>query len=271
MNKKNHSIIIHYLPVYGCIATGLIYASIGIIAILSFLRLKDGGADENRLFAFLSQFVAGKILVVIILLGTLCYIAWRFYEVATDPYHYGKDAGGIAKRTGISLSTVADILIVFSAFRFLFGMGNTQESQQLDQQREMVDNILIKDLGPEIIISIAVVFFITAAVQLFYGVTRGYRERLEVEEFKPVPRKIVHFLGLTGYVSRGIILGITGFFYLKAGLSQNAQLVVDTDKAFDFIGDHIGHPAFILVAAGTIFYGVFMIILGTAYDIDREE
>ena len=42
-NKKKT--LIHYLPVYGCIATGIIYAGIGIIAILSFLKIRHGGAD----------------------------------------------------------------------------------------------------------------------------------------------------------------------------------------------------------------------------------
>lgn len=270
MDKRKHGIIVRYLPVYGCIATGIIYGAIGVIAILSFLKLKDGGADENRLMAFLNQFTWGKILIVIILAGTLCYVIWRFYEAITDPYHYGKGASGLAKRTGISLSTVADILIVFSAFKFLLGLGNTEEADQLSQQRHMIENLMQRSWGTEAVISIGIIYFLTAAVQFLYGVTRGYRERLEVEEFKPVPKKVVHFLGISGYFARGIILGITGFFYFKAGLTENPQLIVDTDKAFDFIGDNIGHTAFILVAAGTIFYGFFMFILGTAYDTNRD-
>lgn len=91
-----------------------------------------------------------------------------------------------------------------------------------------------------------------------------------VDQVLPGKRKLVHFPGLSGYFARGIILGITGFFYIRAELEQNAFLIVDTDKAFDFIGDNIGHPAFIIVAAGTIFYGIFMFILGTAYDIARD-
>lgn len=268
--KRKQNTLIRYLPVYGCIATGIIYGAIGIIAILSFLKVRHGGADETRLMAILNQFVWGKVLIVIILAGSLSYIIWRFYETFTDPYHYGKDASGLAKRTGISLSTVADILIVFSAFKFLLGIGNLDEADQLGQQREMVGNFMQKTWGIKAVITIGVIYIFTALVQLIYGVTRGYRERLEVEEFKPLPRKLVHFLGITGYFARGIILGITGFFYIKAGLSADPGLVVDTDKAFDFIGDNIGHAAFIIVAAGTIFYGIFMFVLGIAYDIDRD-
>ncbi|HLN21085.1 MAG TPA: DUF1206 domain-containing protein [Bacteroidales bacterium] len=270
MSRKKHHILIRALPVYGCISTGIIYVFIGVIAILSFLRLREGGADETRLFALLSHYMAGKVLIGIILSGSLCYVIWRFYEAYADPYGYGKDFSGLAKRTGITLSTIADIMIIFSAFRFILGMGDTEESHQLENLREMTGKVLLMDKGSLFIISAGVVYMLTAVIQLYYGTTRGYRERLEVEEFSQSKRKLVHLLGLSGYASRGIILAITGYFYIVAGLQNDASLVVDTDKAFDFIGDNIGHLAFIVVAAGTIFYGLFMFILGTAYDIDRD-
>lgn len=258
------------MPKYGCFSTGIIYSAIGIIAILSFFRLKDGGADENRLMAWLDQYLMGKIIVLIILAGTVCYIIWRFHEAVSDPYGYGKGKSGIAKRTGIALSTLADVLIAFSASRFLFAKGGTDEKDLLPQLRLSFDNIMQKDNGEIIVVSLGGIVIITAIVQLIYGVTRGYRERLEVEEFSPASKKIVHFLGIAGYVARGIIIGITGWFYLIAGLKSDAGRIVDTDKAFDFVGDNIGHPAFIILAAGTIFYGLFMFALGSAYDIDRD-
>jgi hypothetical protein len=41
--SKEKTFFIHYLPIYGSFSTGLMYAAIGVIAILSFLKLKDGG------------------------------------------------------------------------------------------------------------------------------------------------------------------------------------------------------------------------------------
>jgi hypothetical protein len=268
--RKKHNVIIRLLPKYGCIATGILYGSIGIIAILSFMKLKDGGADESRLMAWLNQYTTGKILVFIILAGSLCYIIWRFYEAVTDPYKYGKSAGGISKRLGIALSTVADILIVASAFKFLSGQGSTTEDEQLPMLRQMIGDIMDRQGGEIIVFSVGAIVVITAVIQLLYGITQGYRERLEVEEFKPVMKKTVHFLGISGYIARGIIIGITGWFYISASLTGDAGRVVDTDKAFDFIGDNIGHAPFIIVAAGTIFYGLFMFALGAAYDIDHD-
>lgn len=260
--------MVRYLPVFGCVSTGIIYLGIGVIAILSFFKIKEGGADESSMLEFLDNFIVGKILVWIILLGTLSYIVWRIYESINDPYGYGNEVKGKVKRTGIALSTIADAFIAFSAIQVLLGAGNIQKDGKPLEQREIVSGLLQENLGSMLIISVGILVSVTALVQFFYGVTQGYRERLDIAHFGPKTKWTVHILAWLGYFARGIILGITGFFFVKAGIEENGQLVVNTDKAFDFIGDHVGPICFILVAFGTISYGVFMFVLGITYDTD---
>jgi hypothetical protein len=268
--KEKKTSFVHYLPIYGCFSTGIMYAAIGIIAILSFLRIKRGGADESSLVAFLNDFVIGKILIWIILLGAISYIAWRIYESITDPYNYGKTAKGIVIRTGITLSTIADALIAYTAIQILLGKGNIQENGQPEELRQLVSNLLRENWGKWFIIGMGAIIVVTAIVQLIYGITKGYEERLDMDRYGSGLKSFIHFLAWTGYLARGIILGIMGFFFIKAGITDNAHYVVNTDKAFDFIGDQVGHVYFILVAIGTICYGLFMFVLGAAYDTDKD-
>ena len=269
-SREKKKSLVRFLPIYGCVSTGLIYTGIGVIAILSFLKIKQGGADESSLLAFLNNYVIGKVGVWIILLGTVSYIAWRIYETIKDPYEYGKEAKGIALRTGIALSTIADAFIVYSAIQVLLDTGNIQENGQPEAQRQLVRHILQEHWGNGFIISIGIIISVTALIQCFYGITQGYRERLDIAQFSRGIKKMINFLAWAGYIARGIILGIIGFFFIKAGISDNAQYIVNTDKAFDFIGDHIGHLYFILVAIGTICYGLFMFALGATYDTDKD-
>lgn len=212
----------------------------------------------------------GKVILIVIMAGALCYIIWRIYEAFADPYGYGNKMKGLSIRTGIALSSIADAFIVYAAINYLLGIGNIEENEQLNEQRRMVQNLLLEKSGQLITVSIGVVIAITALVQLVYGITKGYRERLEVEKFTPSMRKLVHFLGITGYISRGVIIGIVAFFYIKAGILNDAQTIVNTDKAFDFVGDNIGHIYFIILAVGTVCYGIFMFALGVSYDIDKD-
>jgi len=270
MSFKSKNKFFKYLPIYGCISTGLSYAGVGTIAMLSFLKVRKGGADESSMLAILNDVIIGKILLWIILIGTACYIVWRIFEAVTDPYGYGKDLVGLGKRLGIALSIVADLLIVNAAVRVLLGIGNIQQSGEPVEERELVANMLDQPWGSFIVAAMGIVVLAAAVVQLVYGVTEGYKERLDIDHYSKAGKRIVHFLAWVGYSSRGIIVGIIGFFLLKATFTDDLEFVVNTDKAFDFIGDEIGYVPFIIVALGTICYGIFMIILGIAYDQDKD-
>ncbi len=259
-----------YLPIYGCISTGLSYIGVGTIAMLSFLKVRDGGADESSMLAILNNVVIGKILLWIIMIGTAGYIVWRIFEAVTDPYGYGKDFVGMGKRFGIALSTFADLLIVYAAVKVILGIGNIQQTGEPREEREFISNVLDERWGPSAVTAMGIVVMVAAVVQLIYGVTGGYKERLDVDHYSKVWKRVIDFLAWIGFCSRGIIVGITGFFLIKAAFTGESKYVVNTDKAFDFIGDEVGYIYFITVALGTLCYGIFMIILGIAYDQDKD-
>lgn len=133
---KRKKSFIHYFPVYGCISTGLIYVTVGVIALLSFFRVRDGGADESSMLAMIGDYAVGKIFIWVILTGMLCYVIWRFYEALTDPYRYGAQMSGIVKRISICLSTVADIMIAYTAIRVLLGTGHIMLNGQPGKNRK---------------------------------------------------------------------------------------------------------------------------------------
>ncbi|HEX8547162.1 MAG TPA: DUF1206 domain-containing protein [Cytophagaceae bacterium] len=261
--------IIAFLPLYGCLSTGIIYVGVGVIAILSFLKVRKGGADEGSLVVLLNGSLIGKIFIWVILLGTISYIIWRIYESITDPYDYGKAFKGIILRTGIALSTIADFLIAYSVILTLLGESKINRNGQPTEEHRVIGNILQEAGGISLIIGLGCIILLTAIVQLFYGVTKGYRERLDIDKCNSITKKSIGFLAWSGYLSRGIMLGIVAISFIKAGIVKNATYVVNTDKAFDLIGDNAGEIWFILAALGTICYGLFMFVLGFAYDIEK--
>ena len=255
------------LTLVGCFSTGIIYSSIGIIALLSFLRLKKGGADESSFFVLLNEFIAGRILNWLIIIGTLCFIIWRFYEAFKDPYHVGKDTNGILLRTGTACSSAADAFIVLSALRAIFDQHKAPLTGEPTQQKHLVAYLLQFQWGQTAVLLIGVIILITAVVLVLYGLSRRFTEAIRADHFNRKQKHVVHAIAYAGYFSRGVILFITGFFFVKSAIKNNSTYIVNTDKAFDFIGDHIGHPWFILIALGTLLYGVYMFVLGLNYDV----
>jgi hypothetical protein len=266
--KATH--IIHWLAKFGCYAIAIVYAMIGVIAILSFLKIKDGGADEGSILAFLADVPFGNVVIGIIFLGMLCFICWRIYETIHDPYKYGNDLHGIGKRTGIALSALADALIAFAALQALLGNSTAQKDGQPTAEREMVADVLQWQAGGVLVGALGVIILITAVVQFVYAISKSYKERFVIRHLSATKQKLIHIVAWVGHFARGIILGIMGYFMLHASIANKPEDVVNTDKAFDFIGDHVGHFYFILIAVGTITYGVFMLLQGLFYDFDKE-
>jgi hypothetical protein len=267
VQKAKKDKILRLLTLVGCLSTGIIYSAIGVIAILSFLKLKQGGADESSFFVLLDRFTAGHVLNWIIILGALCFITWRFYEALKDPYGMGSDAKGILLRTGAAFSSAADAFIALSVLMVVFGGQKAPVTGEPVQQRKMVAHLLQWQWGHAIVFTIGAIILITAAVLILYGLSKNFTESIRASDFSKTQHTLMHAIAYAGYFSRGVILAIIGFFYLKSSMKSDSSYVVNTDKAFDFIGDHVGHPWFILIAIGTISYGAYMFILGLHYDV----
>jgi hypothetical protein len=261
---------VHYLAVYGGISTGMVYTAIGIIAILSFLKLKEGGADESSLLAFLDTFLVGRLLIWVILLGMVSYIIWRIYETIYDPYGYGKGPKGIARRAVTAFTSLADALIAFTAIQVLSGTEGIEQTGLPTAQQKLAGDMLRRDYGDWLIIALGLITCITAVVQAGYVISRNYLERLNIDHLSRWMKTSIHLLAWAGHFARGVILGITGYFFIKTGIEENPRHLVNTDKAFDFIGDHVGHLPYIIVATGTIAYGLFMFGFGIYYDSDQD-
>ena len=256
---------------FGCMATAIVYGMIGVVALMSLFRLRHGGADEASILKLLEDVPLGKVVITIIFAGMIAYIIWRIYEALHDPYGYGKKPDGIAIRIITAFSAISDALIAWPAAESLLGINPALKDGEPVGQRQMFSELLQKDYGVLIVMLIGIITSITAIVQFVYIFKEAYEERIDLKRLGPFKRTTIHIVGYAGHIARGIILGIMGFFMVKAAVEKNGWQVVNTDKAFDFLGDEVSHLVFALVATGTICYGVFMLAMGYYYDFRKGK
>jgi hypothetical protein len=183
----------------------------------------------------------------------------------------GNDTNGILLRTGTACSSAADAFIVLSALRATFDQHKAPLTGEPTQQKHMVAHLLQFHWGQTAVLLIGVIILVTAVVLVLYGLSKRFTEAIRADHFNKKQKSIVHAIAYAGYFSRGVILLITGFFFVKSAIKNKSTYIVNTDKAFDFIGDHIGHPWFILIALGTMLYGGYMFVLGLNYDVSGAK
>jgi hypothetical protein len=270
MPRRSPPRLVRYLALSGSIAIGLVYIGIGTIAMLSLLRLKDGGADEDSMLEFLTELLAGWVLVWSILLGMVCYIAWRLYEAIANPFHEPATAKGIITRIGTALSSVAYAIIALSAIQALLGIA--LEGDGVEEQRLLIEEVLDWRGGTWLVGATGVLVGITGLLEFYHVVRRLYVPRLSMQRLSRMGQRLVHSLAWYGHFSRGTILLIMSYFLVLGAIHADPEEVVNTDKAFNFIGESLlGHPLFVIVAIGTVAYGVFMILQGIYMKWEKDR
>ncbi len=266
---KKYKPIVKKLAKIGCYSIAIVYLMVGIMAFMGYFGQSQNGADEERIIDILLELPLGEVLISFIILGMLGYIVWRVYEAITDPYDFGSSAKGIATRIGIALSASGYLTIAFAAAQILYqgGGGNGEEEQQI-----FVAKVLAFTGGAWLVGIAGAVTGSAGLLQLKYVAGGDYHKRINFHKMSSWLRKFTHFIAWYGYLARGVLLAVIGYFLISAGVQSDPEEVGDTDSAFDFLGDFgtIGSIAFLTVALGTVFYGVFMVIHGRYYSFTKD-
>jgi hypothetical protein len=254
----------------GCYSIAVVYFLVGLMALMGYFGRSDNGADEERIMDLILDLPLGEVLIVLIIAGLLAYIAWRVWEAITDPYDFGSDKKGLARRTGIGLSATGYLIIAFAAGRMLVeGGGNGGE----EEQETMIATVLEFPGGAWIVGAVGAVTGFAGLVQFKYVATGDYHKRINFDKMPSWARVTTHILSWWGYMARGVLLAVIGYFLISAGIQSDPEEAGDTDTAFDFLGDMgaFGSAIFIAVALGTMLYGVFMVIHGIYYSFEKES
>jgi hypothetical protein len=259
---EEHRRLVHFLARFGAASIGVVYVLIGAIAMLSLLGAVDGGADEEQIMEIVQGVPAGEILIWAVVIGMFGYIVWRIFEAITDPYEFGSTKKGLMERFGVGLSGGGYGLIAFSAIQVLTGNGEGEEGQEL-----FVAQVLDWPFGAWLVGAAGAAICIVALLQLKYVYEGEHHTRLDIDHFGSKGLFAINTMAWSGYVARGVILGVIGYLVVKAALLHDPQEVGDTDTAFDTLGDigAVGHAVFAVVALGTITYGLFMFIYARYY------
>jgi hypothetical protein len=253
----------------GCVSIGTVYVLVGALALLALSGRLIEAADEERLVQLLMTVPGGAVLIWGIVLGAGAYVVWRVIEAISDPYDFGRDWKGVARRAGLASSAFGYGLIAFTTARIAIGTGSPGRDAAEEQQQRMIAQVLAWP-GGELLIGLAgAVLAVVGIGQFVLVARRGYATEIRIEPQTEFGERMTHFLAWYGYSARGVILCVLAWFLLDGAITSDAAAVGDTDTAFDFIGGGaLGDSAFAVVALGTIAYGIFMYVNAWQYKFD---
>lgn len=257
---------IEKLARFGFIAKGVIYVLLGIMAVMA--AIGQGGtqqADRNGVAQLIFEQPFGRILAILLVIGIIGYVIWRFIEAINDPQHVGSDNKGMVKRIGYFVSGLIYTGFAISIIRQLAGSG----SGSSNSKQTWTAKLLEMDAGPFIVMLIGIIVVIAGIMQFVKAYKAEFKKHLRLESVRAETRTWITRIGRIGFTARGIVWLIIGYFIIRAGAESDASQVKGSQGAFNFL-EQMSNGQWILlaVAIGVTAYGVFQFVKARYYQLN---
>lgn len=249
---------------FGMFAKGTVYVILGVLTAMAAFNVGGGqttGKSGALEFVYGQPF--GKFLLAIVALGLLGYVVWRWIQAFKDPEADASDDGKkrAVKRISYFISGLVYGFIAFEAGRMVFTGGGSSGGGGSSQKQSLVAQILEWPAGQWIIGLIALIFFGKAIYQFYRALSGEFAKKVQDSELDQRVKSTLRKAGMVGYLARGVVISVIGYFFMKAALQSNSEQVEGTKGAFQFISSMTAGPWLLgIVAIGLACYGVFMFV-----------
>ena len=248
---------------FGLVSKGVVYCLMGILSVLAAFGLSQKNGDKAEAFKTIYSQPFGRIILVIIAFGLLGYVMFRFFQAFKDIDNKGKDIRGVLDRVGYTLS--AFLYLGIGAYAIKLAVSGAGGSD--GDSRKFVVSKILEYPGGEYIVGIASLIVIGMGLyQIFRGVTGKFMKRVNL--YRSNMKDAFRYAGTMGYISRGIVLSIVGYFLFHAAWVSNPDEAQGTSAAFDFLQNQFGSVMMAIVALGLTGYGIFCFVKARYQKID---
>ncbi len=258
---------VHNLARLGYAAKGVVYVILGGLAAAAALGRGGEITDQRGVMQAIYQHSLGKILLAAVALGLVGYVIWCVVRATLDPDREGSQPKGLALRAGYFLSGLAYAGLALAAINLVLGAGGTTTSSEQNVQ-DWTARLLNTPVGVPLVVLAGLVALGMGLAQFYIAYKIQFMEYLEVNS---AAHPAVEWLGRTGHVARGIVLGIIGIFLIQAALRHNPNEAKGLGGALDQLArTPFGPSLLVVVALGLITYGLFSLAEARFRIINRK-
>jgi hypothetical protein len=210
----------------------------------------------------LAQSAVGRLTLYAIAAGFAALATWHGVEAVLGYHRFGF----VEKLSNRVVSGVK--VVVFAAIgvnAFLLATGSSGASGNPDGYTARLMSL---PAGPLLVGLVGAVVVVVGMVLVYFGLARNFRETMSHQGRTGRLGKAYMLLGVVGYVSRGIAIGLVGVLFVYAALTHDPAKSGGLDQALqDVVTQPLGAPTLTLMALGLACFGLFC--FAWARHIDR--
>ena len=245
---------------FGYIAKGLVYSMVGVLAALAAFGPSGDTTGTSGALQSLAAMPFGEVALWFIGIGLIGYILWDFIKAIKDPENEGTDAKGLIKRTGYFISGLIYTNLAFGAIKLA---SNTASASGGNSEKTISAKLMEQPFGVWLVGIVGAVIIGYGVYELYSGVKEKFMSKFKTYEMNNKERKIARISGKIGLISRGIVLSMVGFFFIRTAYTNNPNESKGLGGALTEIANQpFGQLLLAVVAVGLILYGIYQIIKG---------
>ena len=121
----------------GYIVRGLLYGTMGVLALGLAVGLDAGTTDQRGALELLGGSAVGRLFMLVVVIALLAYSGWGVIRAVYDPLHRGDDPPGIASRIGFAWSALNYAVLAVFAAGLLLGASSRQRRRRRPEDRRV--------------------------------------------------------------------------------------------------------------------------------------
>ena len=250
----------------GWVAKGVVYLVVGVLAIpiaVDGLRAGTQSAEEEAsqsgAVAKLAESSFGSLALWVIAIGLALYVIWRLISIVLPAENTAKVW---FTRLGYLVSAVTYSLLAWSAVTIAREQQASGGTESEDAKVERFTRELMEKTGGRWLVgAIGVVLVGVGLYFVIKGIRAKFRDELEPSGVGPFSHDAIVTLGRVGWVGRGIVMGLVGWFVTSAAVAFDPAEAKGFDGALrDTTGSTPGALLVAFAAVALTVYGLFCVI-----------
>jgi hypothetical protein len=266
--KAAYSPVMEALARLGYGVRGLIYITMGLLAVQVALGKSGAPTDQKGAIAAIGTQPAGVILLWVVLIGLVSYSLWGVVRAVFDPLHKGHDLKGLLARFGFLVSAFGYAILVLPTYRFITGAGST--TQNGAQTQQSMASIMAMPWGRWAVGVLGIAVLAGGLYQIYLGFKAGFDRQFQTYTLTPKEVKLATNIGRFGTSARGVVLAIVGSLIIRAAYQANPSQPVGMDTALATLM-HQPYGIWLLgiVAVGLIAFGFYSMLCALWFRLKR--
>jgi hypothetical protein len=245
---------------FGYLAKAMVYAIIGLLAMLAAAHSGKHIAGSHGAFMVVLGQPLGRMLLGILAAGLGAYALWRLTQAVLDTDRRGNHAKGILARLGMLCTGLIYAGLAYSALRIFLGLRSMGSDDQ--QARSWTALLMSKPFG-RWLVAAAGAAVVAVALHEVYVVYRGtFARNLQLSKMSPKTQRFIVRCAQIGHSARAIVFGIIGGFLLEAAVYADARQAKGLGGALHVLErEPYGDWLLAAVATGFLAYAAYLLLL----------